>query len=166
MVFHASRKAPWRDLPGWAKDLEMPSKRVQSDFAGFLAITSLGVGLVMFRRRPVGRRSLPMPGVAAAAAAFSVLLFKAARTLPLISYRGLWSQQSIAGWVELLHGPEYQASTTGTAVAGAILGTWSYLALARAWRARDDWRDWLGRWLGWAWLSQIAFHPLFLIIWG
>jgi hypothetical protein len=26
------------------------------------------------------------------------------------------------------------------------------LGLARAWRATADWRDWLGRWLGWCWL--------------
>jgi len=53
-----------------------------------------------------------------------------------------------------------------TGVTGAIIGVWVYLALARAWRARNDWRDCLGRWLGWCWLGNIAFHPLAQLIWG
>lgn len=139
---------------------------MQSDFAAFLAIMSLGIGAVTFRKRPSRHRGVPTPGVAAMAAAVSVMVIQSALGVGLIARRNLWAQQDFGGWVEYLHGEEFSPATTGTAIAGAILGTWSYLAVAGAYRARDDWRDWLGRWVGWAWLSQVGLHSLFAIIWG
>jgi hypothetical protein len=52
------------------------------------------------------------------------------------------------------------------AVTTSILGVWSCLLLARAWKPRDDWGDWLGRWLAWCWLSHPAFFVMALAIWG
>src|SRR4051794_23018974 len=60
MSFSASRKLSWEGLPLWARALEMPAKRAQSDFAAFLAIMTLGVGIVTFRRWPSRRLGLPM----------------------------------------------------------------------------------------------------------
>jgi hypothetical protein len=51
-------------------------------------------------------------------------------------------------------------------VPAAILGIWGYVVLARGWKARDDWRDWLGRWLGWCWVSVVLFDVLAIVIWG
>jgi hypothetical protein len=51
-------------------------------------------------------------------------------------------------------------------VTGAILGVWTYLVLAWAWKARDDWLDCIGRWLGWCWLGNLVLHPLAQWIWG
>jgi hypothetical protein len=166
MSFSASRRPAWDGLPAWAGALELPSKRAQSDFGAFLAVMTLGVGLVTFRRVPARRLGLPRPGVAATAAAAMALLAHTALFVARSSYQYLWARVGLASLAGELHGPEFQPNAAGAEVTGAILGIWAYLALAHGWRARDDWRDWLGRWLGWAWLSNIAFHALFVVVWG
>jgi hypothetical protein len=45
-------------------------------------------------------------------------------------------------------------------VPASLLGVWGYLILARAWEAHDDWRDWLGRWLGWCWIGLMLLPPI------
>ena len=159
----ASKKAPWTNLPEWVRDLELPAKRIANDFTAFLTVMSLGVASVTFRHRAAWCRvGLPRPGVAASAAAAMVLIvhevgvqvrywrFSQLRSFlaPQIWYLGL------------------ESTSIETEVAASILGVWAYLMLARGWKARDDWRDWLGRWLAWCWVSTIPFRVLCIAIWG
>jgi hypothetical protein len=163
-------------LPYWLEDLDLSAKRVQFDFLAFLTVLSPGVGLVTFRRRSSWQWGhLPGPGLAASAAAAIAVIYKVLERVFLVSHQdpnsrsldliwpigrseGFWSAMDW-GWGIALYQVE-------TGVTGAIIGVWVYLTLARAWRARDDWRDCLGRWLGWCWLGNIAFHPLVQLIWG
>jgi hypothetical protein len=140
----ASHQAPWQSLPDWVADLELPAKRVQWDFLALLSVVSVGVGLVILRgRHPGVRNGLPGPGVAAGGTAALVVIEQTVE------------RNTGAYWFEV-----------EAAVTAAILGVWSYLLLARAWKARDDWRDCLGRWLAWCWLCQLPAHILILTTWG
>jgi hypothetical protein len=166
MAIFASGKAPWTNLPEWVSDLELPAKRIENDFAVFLIVMSLGVASVCFRRRAawcfVG---LPRPGVAATAATAIVLL--AHELGAQIPY---WYHRVSVGFVLKVVPTVWhlglETSIVETEVTAAILGVWAYLLLARGWKARDDWRDWLGRWLAWCWVSTLPFHVLAIAIWG
>jgi hypothetical protein len=170
----ASRQAPWGGLPDWFADVELPAKRVQWDFLAFLSVVSVGVGLVILRgcRRGV-RNGLPGPGVAAGITAALVVIEQTLERLRLAAQDGLlvWPafirmRFAMPRW----NPPDWNTGPywfeLEAAVTAAILGVWSYLVLARAWKARDDWRDWLGRWLAWCWLGQLPAHVLILILWG
>ncbi len=163
----ASRKALWTNLPTWIRDLELPAKRIEKDFVAFLIVMSLGVALVSFRRRAawcfVG---LPRPGVAASAAAAIVLLVHGVG----VKVRH-WSRPVGFSHLSIKVIPPYwyfglESFSIATEVAASILGIWTYLILARRWKARDDWRDWLGRWVGWCWISLVCFDVLTLVTWG
>ncbi len=164
MVFIASRSGPWEALPEWFGALELPAKRVQGGFLSFLIVLSPGIALVTFRRR-VGRyrRELMKPGPAASATAAMVVMAYLAYTLAIVGYRDRWGDLSYRSFVPWggLGVREYK-----TSVIGALLGVWSYLVLARSWKPHADWRDALGRWLGWCWLSNLAFDVLVPILWG
>ena len=164
----ASHQAPWGGLPDWVADLELPAKRVQWDFLAFLSVVSLGVGLVIVRGRRSGvRNGLPGPGVAAGVTAALVVIEQTLERLCLAAQDGLlvWpafirTRDDMRKWNpdEWNTGPYW--FEVEAAVTAAILGVWSYLVLARAWKPRDDWRDWLGRWLAWCWLGQLPAHVL------
>jgi hypothetical protein len=170
----ASLQAPWQNLPDWVADVELPAKRVRWDFLAFLSVVSVGVGLVILRgcRRGV-RNGLPGPGVAAGVTAALVVIEQTVERLCLAAQDGLlvWP-----AWLRVrfdMRKWDPNEWNTGAywfeveaAVTAAILGVWSYLLLARAWKARDDWRDRLGRWLAWCWLAQLPAHILILTIWG
>jgi hypothetical protein len=170
----ASHQAPWPSLPDWLADLELPAKRVQWDFLAFLSVVSVGVGLVILRcRHPGVRNGFPGPGVAAGVTAALVVIEQTLERLCLAAQDGLlaWpalfrTRFDMGKWDpnEWNTGPYW--FEVEAAVTAAILGVWSYLVLARAWKARSDWRDWLGRWLAWCWLGQLPAHILILTIWG
>ena len=135
---------------------------------------SLGVGLVIVRGRRTGfRNGLPGSGVAAGVAAALVVIEQTVERLCLAA------QDETLFWPALVRGRNRvllwnpNEWNTGpywfeveAAVTAAILGVWSYLILARAWKPRADWHDWLGRWLAWCWLGQLPAHVLILTIWG
>jgi hypothetical protein len=185
----ASRRVPWPNLPEWVEDLELPAKRIARDFATFLSVMSVGIAVASFRRRAswclVG---LPRPGIAATAAAALVLLARQAWIHGLVWY-------SLGGfpWIptplslfRLINTAFFDPIRFGLnlrqfgqtswylmrlleiriEVPASILGVWGYLTLARAWKARDDWRDWLGRWLGWCWIGMVLFDVLAILTWG
>ena len=169
MMFAASRQDAWPGLPRWAKALEMPSKRVQSDFGAFLALMGLGVAVVTLRGGwgRLRRGGFPAPGVAASAAVATTLLVDLVLDVVKITKNGVWANIPATYWLtEAWHSSEFQSRTQAIHAAGAILGVWAYLILARSWRPRADWRDWLGRWLGWAWLGYSASTALFIALWG
>ncbi len=168
---------PWISvLPGWLEDLDLPAKRIQFDFLAFLMVLSPGVGLVTVRRAAgLQRGRLPSPGVAAAVAAAIAVIYKALERLLLIYNQDQNSKSFDLIWPIGRRGEVWTPMDWGWGIAlyqveagvtGAIIGIWVYLALARAWKAREDWRDCLGRWLGWCWLGNIAFHPISQLIWG
>jgi hypothetical protein len=169
-----SHQAPWESLPDWVGDLELSTKRVQWGFLAFLSVVSIGVGLVIVRGRRRGiRNGLPGPGVAAGVTAALVVIEQTVERLCFAAQDRLlvWP-----AWLRVrfdMRKWDPNEWNTGTywfeveaAVTAAILGVWSYMVLARAWKARDDWRDWLGRWLAWCWLAQLPAHILILTIWG
>ena len=168
---------PWiSPLPDWIEDLDLPLKRIQFDFLAFLTVLSPGVGLVTLRRPfpwPWGR--LPGPGVAATAATALAVPYKVLERLLLVYHQDqngrsldlIWPVSRSGGyWSVMDWGWGIALYQVETGVTGAIIGVWIYLALAQAWRARDDWRDCLGRWLGWCWVGNVAFDPLAQLIWG
>lgn len=170
----ASRQTPWQTFPEWVADLELPAKRVQWDFLAFLSVVSVGVGLEILRGRRRGiRNGLPGPGIVAGATAALVVIEQTLERLRLaaqdgllawpavLRMRGSWQRWNPYEWNTGPYWFELEAAVTA-----AILGVWSYLILARAWKPRDDVRDWLGRWLAWCWLGQLPAHVLILILWG
>jgi hypothetical protein len=145
--------------------MHLPAKRVQSDFVAFLDLMSIAVAIVLFRRPPWRFPVLPAPGIAATAAATgAILLGKGSFLLRSTFDLGLNLRRSVAALNA--YQSEFVPSAESVTVAGAVLGVWIYLALARASKARDDWRDWLGRWLGWAWISAVVFRTLVFTLWG
>lgn len=175
--FFRTNVNPWiSPLPDWLEDLDLPLKRVQFDFLAFLTVLSPGVLLVTIRQ-PSGWQwgQLPNPGLAAAAAAAIAVIYKVLERLLLMHNQDpnsrtlelIWSiGRSGQFWSAMEWGRGIALYQVETGVTGAIIGVWVYLALAQAWKARDDWRDCLGRWLGWCWLGNIGFHPLCQLIWG
>jgi hypothetical protein len=151
----------WPSSLNWVMDLAGPARRIQYDFRWFLSIASVALGIVFFRKPAARRwRALRKPGVAAVGAALVVVAGCIAYTATPIALASHRRMQSLLGtdapcWFEL-----------DVTVTGAILGSWTYLWLVRLWRPRRDWADWLGRWLGWCWLSTIAFDALSPILWG
>ena len=171
----ASQEAPWSKLPAWVRELELPAKRIHCDFIAFLSVMSLGIAMVTFHHRGSGRAcGLPEPGVAATACAaffvvlrtFERLFLLWGRHLPLVRSNLIWPRVlcSLSSTLDWGFGLIWFEIESG--VIGAILGVWTYLVLARAWKARASWTDWLGRWLGWCWLSGLAFHVLVAGLWG
>jgi hypothetical protein len=156
----ASRRVPWPGMPRWLRALELPAKRVHYDSIPFLIVVSLGVGLATFRRRAGGRRrAWRGPGVAATAIISLSLAIQAARNLYGLWPRGLWQKLDDISKNDIIY--YFYGSATGP-----LLGVWGYMLLSRTWRLRDDWRDWLGRWLGWCWLCEIGMDVLFMAAWG
>jgi hypothetical protein len=184
----ASKRLPWPNLPDWVQDLELPAKRIARDFATFLSVMSMGIALATFRRRQawclVG---LPRPGIAATTTAALVLIARETWIHGLV-----WQYLGVFHWIptplslfrespsysdpvvsrlisfrfSLTSGYLLQLLETPIEVPASILGVWGYLLLARAWKARDDWRDWLGRWLGWCWIGMVLFYVLAILTWG
>jgi hypothetical protein len=164
-----------RSLPEWFEDLELSAKRTQFDFLAFLTVISPGVALVMFRRVSAWRWTrLPAPGIAAVAATVLALAHKVLERIIVVSHRDpltndpglLWIARWGGFWSAMDWWRGMMLYQIQSGVTGAILGVWTYLVLARAWKARDDWIDCLGRWLGWCWLGNLVFHPLAQLIWG
>jgi hypothetical protein len=158
----ASKRVLWPGLPEWVQDLELPAKRIARDFVTFLSVMSVGIALASFRRRQtwclVG---LPRPGIAATATTALMLMARETWIHGLVwQYLGVF--HPIATPFAVLRF-EFEAPIE---VPASILGVWGYLVLARAWRARDDWRDWLGRWLGWCWIGLVLFYVLAILTWG
>lgn len=164
LTYYTGSSVPWPSLPWWFQALHGPAKRVQSDFVAFLGIVSIGVALVLFRRPPWRIPSLPTPGGSAAAAAVATMLWGKVLILLRTSDGPRRVTRAIQGMG--ISEAEFLPNAESVQVAGAVMGVWVYLLLARAWKARDDWRDWLGRWLGWAWISAAALRALLFGLWG
>jgi hypothetical protein len=105
--------------------------------------------------RPPLRRLMSRPGDAGSVAAVLATVMTALASLLL--YAGhLFFRSGIGLDAE-------DASIIGTAItAPAILASWLTLALGRRWRREIDWVGWMGRILGFAWLT--AFVALWLTI--
>lgn len=172
----AIRHRPIGTLPGWMEELQLPAWRILYDFVGFLCVVSLGLAVVTLRVATRHRCwTWPGPGVAATFAAAlgashqileRLIAFNHEDTLsrgflfsPVGTTGSNWSP--FDDWGLPLTPLYVEAGATA-----AITGVWAILFLARAWRPRPDWRDWLGRWLGWCWLLLPAFQVLSLLVWG
>lgn len=165
MSFLASRSEPWPNAPDWFLALELPAQRVHCDFIAFLTVASLGRGLATFRRPGVARLGLRAgPGVIAVGGASAILGYHLITTLALVAYHGHWSALEAVLW--MTSDPLRLLDVHAVDVTGGILGLWALLAVSGRWRARADWRDFLGRWLGCCWLGNIALDVLFPILWG
>jgi hypothetical protein len=170
----ASHQEPWPSLPGWVADLELPAKRVRWGFLAFLSIVSVGIGLSILRgTRQAIRNGLPGPGIAAGVAAAIAVIEQTLERICLAAQDGLLAWPAfVRTRFDMRKWSPYEWNTgpfwfeAETAVTAAILGVWSYLILARAWKARDGWRDWLGRWLAWCWLGQIPAQVAIVLLWG
>jgi hypothetical protein len=175
-MFQASRSRGFDGfLPEWFEDLELSAKRTQFDFLAFLTAISPGVALVILRRAAAWRwRRLPAPGIAAVAVTVLALAHKLLERLVVVSRRDPLDNDPglfwIARWGEFWSSTDWWRGITlyqiESGVTGAIVGVWTYLVLARSWKPQDDWRDCLGRWLGWCWLGNLVFYPLAQAIWG
>jgi hypothetical protein len=164
-IYAVSPRPAWRGLPWWLQALQIPSKRVQGDFVAFLEVMSVGVALALFRRRPWRFPVLPAPGLAATAAVAAVILLNRAWFFLRIREGGVWHGYVLVGaWV--YYQAEFLPGAESVSVAASIMGVWGYLALAGAWEVRDDWRDWLGRWVGWSWISAAGLRALCFTLWG
>jgi hypothetical protein len=138
---------------------------VQSDFVAFLDVMTLGVALALFRRRPWRFPVLPSPGLAATAAATAVILWSKAWLFLRLSDTSIWHGYVVVGaWSS--HQAEFLPGAESVSIAAGILGVWAYLGVAGAWKARDNWRDWLGRWLGWSWISAVVLRSFCFALWG
>ncbi len=146
-------------LPIWAVGLDLPMKRATVDATAALIPVSLAVALATFRR-PIGgcRRVGGSPGLTASAVvAVAVVAEIAIVGLDHRSHARHWEVPAF--WIALLNDFQFDVS----APVGAA---WAYQGVGRLWHPRDDWRDWLGRWLGGAWLGLIGLGFLHLAIWG
>ncbi|HZW33759.1 MAG TPA: hypothetical protein VFF52_23760 [Isosphaeraceae bacterium] len=184
----ASPRMPWTNLPEWVEDLELPAKRIARDFVTFLSVMSVGIALASFRRRAswclVG---LPRPGIAATATAALVLMAREVwihglvwyslggfRWVPTLDSLCQVEAEAYSGPMRFVLKPRFPQTfwytkhllETPIEVPASLLGVWGYLILARAWKAHDEWRDWLGRWLGWCWIGLMLFYVLAILTWG
>jgi hypothetical protein len=166
---------PMTFLPGWVLLLELPAKRIQFDFMSFLIVVTPGVGLVTFRHRSSWNWNwLPAPGIAVSAVSVLTLIHHVTERAFLVYYHSpserqlglIWPRGNRFNWSPLDWGCGISVTQIAMGVEGAILGAWAYLILARAWKASDDWRDFLGRWLAWCWLADVAFGILAPALWG
>jgi hypothetical protein len=157
------------------EELELPARRIALDFLAFLSVTSVGMALVFFRR-PASWRcpGLPSPGVAATAAAAVAVVHQVVERLLLAYYQNpggrsigpFWAANGWYIWNPYDWWPDTALYQIEAGATGAILGVWSLLLLSSRWRPASDWRDDAGRWLGWCWLSTLAFQALSIVLWG
>jgi hypothetical protein len=161
-------------LPGWFEDLELPAKRIEFDFLAFLSLMTIGLAVATFRWPSSWRPGwFPAPGVAATASASLALVHQAVERLCLVYHNQpgdrtlelLWASR-VNHWSPLDWGLGITLIQMEATATGAILGIWAYLLLARRWKAGLDWRDWLGRCVGWCWLLQPGFHVVATMLWG
>ncbi len=156
---YASVGPPWRRMPTYLAELELPLKRAQADLIAALVPISLAVALATFRRRVGGfRRLASSPGLAASAALAGSILVDIGLDAPDLDWSLTTAAFSVY-WTNLMEFFKLDA----TAPLGAI---WTCQAAAGSWRPRDDWRDWLGRWLGATWLALIGLDAAFVMVWG
>ncbi len=160
----------------WLDDLELPARRVHWDFLAFLAVFTLGIGPLTATARRGRRRcggGLPGPGVAASSVAALVILCQVAERIALAWFGEItdatlglvWSLEWPQAWSTLDCGLGLSPYQIEAGASGAVLGVWAYLFLARAWRAQNTWRDWLGRWLAWCWMLELGFQVFAPVIW-
>jgi len=132
--------------------------RIRERTPPFLAIASLGIGIVAIRRpgHPA-RRARWGPG--RVAAAVSLVVSGADLLLEFVLRRfGLMHH----GYIHyaLSNFWEYNAEYVGM----AILGAWSLLVLAGRWKLTRGWSEWLGLGLGVVWFANlfwaIVLQPL------
>ncbi len=156
---YRSVSPPWPGMPAWALALELPLRRVQADLTAVLIPISLAVGLATFRRRVGGpRRVASSPGLAASAAAAGAVVVD----LGVHVLLPWWQAGTLPHplfWTNLMESFRLDV----TAPLGAV---WAYQVVGRLWHPRDDWRDWLGRWLGASWLLAVAIDLACLATWG
>jgi hypothetical protein len=157
---YRSHSPVWSWLPRWVGDLELPAQRVQFGVVPFLAVVSLGVALASFRTLRIDvQRLWRSPGLAATAVIAATILVYTAVTALEVWRAQTWRNLSPTFWNNTL-------AFLALNVTATLESVWCYMAVARLWRPRSGWRDWLGRWLGGVWLATLGTSALFLVLWG
>jgi hypothetical protein len=151
---------PRKGTPAWFQALVTPYMQVHFDFLSALGVMTLGVAVVAFRHPIVLRRGRLGPGLVAAAVAalFEVALLakEVARMWPVLGWPPSFSAVDWSKWLWV---------NMASSVSGAVLGAWTALALAGRWRTSPDWRDRLGRVVGWCWVGDVALSVVSRVFW-
>lgn len=136
---------------------ESPYRRLQHDYFFAMAIATLGAGALLATDRTAWtRRGLSRPGTIAVVLAISLglvqILFVFLLRWPL------WKSADPI-WFDMNNGVEFRLS-------GSIFGAWVVMISSGLWRRSQNWKEKLGRFLGWGWLGTIGLRLGYLFLFG
>jgi hypothetical protein len=145
------------ERPQWLWHLQYPFHRLWNDAQSVMGVATLGTAIVLLRDRRIWRRRrLTRPGDVAIAIG--------------VLFGGIAVISQVLTAVPTSSRPQSLAFELGSIlqdqVPGSILGAWIALWLARVWRPSPDWRDRLGRILGWCWLGDIGLLIVNALLFG
>lgn len=148
--------------PEWLWAVEWPARRIAAGVGDVLLLLTLGVGTAPLRRPGLLReRGWPPPGVAAGTAGSVVVLYR------LVSFaNGLWTRPS-SGLLAYRHNFwTVNLSLIAEVTAGAVIGAWALLLVARRWRPKSgDPDDVLGRCVGYGFVAILTYAALVPVLW-
>ena len=151
------RRPPNVSRPAWVWRVEYPYGRVQHDSIILTAMLTLGAtGVLAIDLRTWQRRGPLRPGAVAVGV---VAIIGALATASQAAMDPPMFAGAPSFWFNYRNLMEYRAS-------GAVLAAWSTLALGGLWRPCSDWRDALGRVVGWCWVGTMVSLLLFPLLFG
>ena len=149
----------WSRWPFRLQMIRVPSERWLNDLVALVGALTIGLASVLFRPRRGESLDCSGPGsIASAIIALFTLVWAAGYLTEVIHGSAVFEVQTIGIllgtiWGRLLH-----------VIGWALVGGWLVLAATGGWHSRRDWRDWLGRCLGWAWLGAFAWSELLWLV--
>jgi hypothetical protein len=150
---------PGNVRPRWLTALEAPVERLDRIAPFFLLPATLGSAATVLRSpSKLTRRMLRSPGaVALVVGSFTagLALVELLVDWPIVPARPLGDRVILL----LFFG-------VSIPIGASILGAWIIMAVSGRWRCRRDWRDRLGRALGFGWLGYLSLPTLQSALWG
>ena len=149
----------WSRWPLRLQMIRVPSERWLGDLVAFVGALAIGLASVLYRPRRGESLDRSGPGsVASAIIALFTLVWAAGYLAAVIQGSVAFEVRNIGILLGTIWGLLLPV------IGWALVGGWLVLAATGGWHSRRDWRDWLGRCLGWAWLGAFAWSELLWLV--
>ena len=154
---------PW---PVYRRDVSRPERvwnfrpayrRFQFDCQFALTVATLGAGLILAKdRKTWTRRGMSKPGTLAVVVAIVTGFLQIPILEPAQPFR---MGGPTSSWYDIYKNLEFR-------LPGTILGSWIVVFACGLWSPCRNWRDGLGRSIGWGWLATIGLMLGYPLLFG